>query len=83
MTGSCLFLSYVFNVNYSNIINVLQTELWLAPLQLARATRAATFLVASGLALLLFKIDSAATSAASILTTFKRWANRKFYFLPK
>ena len=51
-------------------------ELWLAPLQVARATSAATFSVALGLAPLLFKIDSAATSAASILTTFKRCANR-------
>ena len=39
------------------------TELWLAPLQLARATSVAIFLVAP----LLFKIDSAATSAASFI----------------
>ena len=51
-------------------------ELWLAPLHVARATSAATFSVAPGLAPLLFKIDSAATSVASILTTFKRCANR-------
>ena len=47
-------------------------ELWLATLQVALAIRAATFSVAPGLAPLLFKIDS----AASILTTFKRCANR-------
>ena len=47
-----------------------------AAIQVARATSAATFLVAPGLAPLLFKIDNAATSAASILTTFKRCANR-------
>ena len=47
-------------------------ELWLAPLQVAHATSAATFSVALGLAPLLFKIDS----AACILTTFKRCANR-------
>ena len=47
-----------------------------SPLLVARATRAATFSVAPGLAPLLFKIDSAATSAASILPTFKRCANR-------
>ena len=52
------------------------TELWLAPLQLERATNAAIFLVAPGLASLLFKIDSDATSAASIFTNFKRCANR-------
>ena len=50
----------------------LRPELWLAALQVARATSAATFSVAP----LLFKIDSATTSAASILTTFKRCANR-------
>ena len=52
------------------------SELWLAPLQVARATSADTFSVAPRLAPLLFKIDSAATSAASILTTLKRCANR-------
>ena len=41
-------------------------EMWLALLQVGRATSAATFSVAP----LLFKIDTAATSAASILTTF-------------
>ena len=50
--------------------------LQVAPLQVARATSATTFSVAPGLAPLLFKIDSAATGAASILTTFKRCANR-------
>ena len=59
-----------------NLYILVQPELWLAPLQVARATSAATFSVATGLAPLLFKIDSAATSAASILTTFKRCANR-------
>ena len=45
--------------------------------QINRAvTSAATFSVAPGLAPLLFKIDSAATSVAGILTTFKRCANR-------
>ena len=39
-------------------------------------TSAATFSVAP----LLFKIDSAATSAASILTTFKRCAIASFIF---
>ena len=39
-------------------------------------TSAATFLVVPGLAPLLFKIDSTATSASSILTTSKRCANR-------
>ena len=39
-------------------------------------TSAATFSVAPGLAPLLFKIDSGATGAASILTVFKRCANR-------
>ena len=47
---------------------------------LRAVTSAATFLVAPGLAPQLFKIDSAATSAAtsaaSILTTFMRGANR-------
>ena len=47
-------------------------EPWLAPLQVASATSAATFSVAPGPAPLLFKIYSAAT----ILTTFKRCANR-------
>ena len=42
----------------------------------AATTSAATFLVAPGQAPLPFKIDSAATSAASNLTTFKRFANR-------
>ena len=45
-------------------------------IQVARATRSATFSVAPGLVLLLLKIDSAANIAASILTTFKRCANR-------
>ena len=45
-------------------------------LQVELATSAVTFLVAPGLAPILFKIDSAAASAASILTTFKRCANR-------
>ena len=51
-----------------------------APLIIHRAgTSAATFLVASGLAPLLLKIDS----ADSILTTLKRCANRWFYFQTK
>ena len=45
----------------------------------AATTSAATFLVAQGLEPQLFKNDR----AASILTTFKRCANRKFYFLTK
>ena len=49
-----------------------RAELWLAPLQVARATSSASFIVAP----LLFKIDSDATMAASILSTFKRCANR-------
>ena len=47
-----------------------------APLELARANTAATFLVEPGLAQLLFKINSAATSADGILTTFKPCDNR-------
>ena len=43
---------------------------------LRAVTSAATFLVAPGQAPLVFKIDSTATSAASILTTFKHCVNR-------
>ena len=46
-------------------------------------TSASTFLVTPGRAPLLYKIDSAAASAAGILIIFKRCANRQFYFLTK
>ena len=71
-----VILKYSPSLESCNLAMLLYAELWLAPLQVARATSAATFSVAPGLAPLLFKIDSAVTSAASILTTFKRCANR-------
>ena len=79
-SGNVVFL---FFPDFRSVTNHILTkiiwlfaELWLAPLQLVRATSAATFPVAPGLAPLLFKIANAATSAASILTTFRRCANR-------
>ena len=49
-------------------------ELWLAPLQVARATSAATFSVAPGLPPLLFKIHSAATIAPLVFWPLSRAA---------
>ena len=59
-------------MNQQGNIRNINNQSWLAPLQLAHATSAATFLVGPGLAPVLFKIDS----AASILATFKRCANK-------
>ena len=68
---SIIFFRQMFQFTQNSHDMTIWPELWLAPLQVARATSAATFSVAPGQAQLLFKIYR----AANILTTFKRCAN--------